>query len=158
MAAVGFCFQDLIFIFAEISVSCAKTSQDCSMPEGKFSFVFLKAWSNAVQPEVQNKETKGKGCGFFYSKNSCDFIWAFFIVSATKRSTAKMFDRMVAFTEDIMRFWKSYLVTQGILCTRSPLSAPAYLIIQLPQHSLKGQLAVSVFLTLPFLKFWKVSF
>lgn len=58
------------------------------------------------------------------------------MVSATKRSTAKMFDRVVAFTEDIMRFWKSYLVTQGILCTRSPLSAPAPLIIPLPNSIL----------------------
>lgn len=81
---------------------------------------------------LEEGDEKKKDVAFFYSKNSCNFIWAFFIVSAAKGSTARMLDRLVAFTEDIMRFWKSYLVTQGILCTRSPVSALAPLMIPFP--------------------------
>lgn len=99
---------------------------------GKIFFCLFEGLIKCCTARGSEQGDKRKRMWLFYSKNSCDFIWAFFIVSATKRSTAKMFDRMVAFTEDIMRFWKSYLVTQGIVCTRSPLSAPAYLIIQLP--------------------------
>lgn len=87
---------------------------------------------------------------YIYSKNICNFIWSFFIFSAAKRSTSKIFNRMVAFTEGIMRFWKSYSVTQGILCTRSPVSALTLLNdTSSKQCSPRGLLTESIFLTLP---------
>lgn len=145
MAAAGFCFQGLVFIFSQIAVSWAKTSQDCFMPEGEFCFGFFWKLDQMLYSQVfRTRRRKEKGCGFFYSKNSCNFIWACFIVSAAKRSTAKkMFDRLVAFTEDITRFWKSYLVTQGILCTRSPVSALAPLMIPLPNSILREGCSLS---------------
>lgn len=109
-----------------------------------FWFFFWKLDQMLYSQVFRTRRRKEKGCGFFYSKNSCNFIWACFIVSAAKRSTAKKtFDRLVAFTDDITRFWKSYLVTQGILCTRSPVSALAPLMIPLPNSILREGCSLS---------------